>query len=106
MKVIQLPDVLHEYLVRVVQDHAAGGIHPEEGIAIAKLWEAVTKTVTHVPDQEIARMAAAGAPSGQSVPEAVATNNELESRIEGAKLQYSPEERKKIYGDNAPEQER
>ena len=61
MKVIQLPDVLHEYLVHVIEKHAASGIHPEEGVAVARLWEAVTKLSTHIPDTEIAKMAAAGA---------------------------------------------
>jgi hypothetical protein len=71
MKIIQLPDVLHDYLVHVLEKHAASGIHPEEGLAISKLWEAATKNVTHVPDAEIAKMAAAGVASGQSTPPAV-----------------------------------
>ena len=66
MKVIQLPDVLHEYLVHVVENHAGKGIHPEEGIAIARLYEAVTKNVTHIDDAEVRKMAAAAAPQGQS----------------------------------------
>jgi hypothetical protein len=70
MKVIQLPDVLHDYLVHVIEKHAGSGIHPEEGIAVARLWEAVTKNVTHIPDAEIAKMAAAGAaPVEPSAPE-------------------------------------
>ena len=66
MKVIQLPDVLHEYLVHVIEKHASSGIHPEEGIAVARLWEAVTKTVTHIDDVEVRKMAAAASPTGQS----------------------------------------
>jgi hypothetical protein len=53
--------VLHEYLTHVIEKHAGSGIHPEEGIAVARLWEAVTKNATHIPDAEIAKMAAAGA---------------------------------------------
>lgn len=90
MKIIQLPDVLHDYLVHVLEKHAASGIHPEEGLAISKLWEAATKNATHIPDTEIAKMAAAGAAAGQSVPEPVATRVQSEA----------------IYGDNVPEQER
>lgn len=66
MKVIQLPDVLHEYLVHVIEKHAASGIHPEEGMAVAKLWEATVKNATHIDDAAIAKAAAAGTPAGQS----------------------------------------
>jgi hypothetical protein len=66
MKVLQLPDVLHEYLVHVLEKHAASGIHPEEGMAIAKLWEATVKNVTHIDDTAIAKAAVAGSPAGQS----------------------------------------
>jgi len=66
MKVIQLPDVLHDYLVHVIEKHAGSGIHPEEGVAVARLWEAVTKNVTHIEDAEVRRMAASAAPQGQS----------------------------------------
>jgi hypothetical protein len=72
MKVIQLPDVLHEYLVHVIEKHAGSGIHPEEGIAIANLWSAVTKNVTHIADEEIKKMAAAASPQGQSTPQTAA----------------------------------
>lgn len=82
MKIIQLPDVLHEYLVHVIEKHAAGGIHPDEGLAVSKLWEAVTKSATHIPDEQIAKMAAAGAITGQSVPGPIATHQELSRRIE------------------------
>jgi hypothetical protein len=83
MKILQLPDVLHEYLVHVLEKHAASGIHPEEGLAVSKLWEAATKNVTHIPDTEIARMAAAGAASGQSVPEPVAAQAFEEQILDG-----------------------
>jgi hypothetical protein len=74
MKIIQLPDVLHDYLVHVVERHAQQGIHPEEGTAIAQLWEYVTKNVQHLDDQELRKMAAAGTPTGQStVPPAEPT---------------------------------
>jgi hypothetical protein len=72
MKVYQLPDVLHEYLVHVIEKHAASGIHPEEGVAIARLWEAVTKQVTHIDDAQVKAMAAAGA--SPSDPEQEETN--------------------------------
>jgi hypothetical protein len=66
MKVLQLPDVLHEYLVHVLEKHAGSGIHPEEGMAVAKLWEAVTKNVTHIDDAEVRKMATTASPEGQS----------------------------------------
>lgn len=62
MKVIQLPDVLHDYLVHVIEKHAGSGIHPEEGVAVARLWEAVTKNATHIDDADVRKMAMAGAP--------------------------------------------
>jgi hypothetical protein len=65
MKICQLPDVLHEYLVHILEKHAASGIHPEEGMAVAKLWEAVTKNVTHIDDVEVRKMAAAGTPPAE-----------------------------------------
>jgi hypothetical protein len=68
MKILQLPDVLHEYLVHVVEKHAQQGIHPEEGVAIAHLWEAVTKQVQTIDDKELMKMAVAGTPGGQSTP--------------------------------------
>jgi len=68
MKVIQLPDVLHDYLVHVVEKHAGSGIHPEEGVAIARLWEAITKHVSHIDDAEVRKMAASGTPQGQTIP--------------------------------------
>jgi hypothetical protein len=63
MKVIQLQDSLYDYLVHLIE---SAGVHPREGIAIYHLWEAVTKNVTHIDDAEVRRMAAAGAPQGQS----------------------------------------
>ena len=68
MKILQLPDVLHEYLVHVVEKHAQQGIHPEEGVAIAHLWEAVTKHVQSIDDKELMKMAVAGTPGGQTTP--------------------------------------
>jgi hypothetical protein len=68
MKILQLPDVLHEYLVHVVEKHAQQGIHPEEGVAIAHLWEAVTKHVQHIDEKEMMKMAVAGTPDGQTRP--------------------------------------
>jgi hypothetical protein len=75
MRVIQLPDVLYDYLVHVVEKHAESGIHPEEGFALSKLWEAVTKNATHIDDAEVRKMAVAGGgpltetPAGDSAPE-------------------------------------
>jgi hypothetical protein len=63
MKVIQLPDVLHEYLVHVLLTYHA---HPTEGVGIANLWDACTKNATHIDDAEVRKMAAAGAPPGDS----------------------------------------
>lgn len=62
MKVVQLPDVLYEYLIHVIERYASQGIHPEEGLAVAKLWEAVTKNATHIDDAQVKAMAAAGTP--------------------------------------------
>jgi hypothetical protein len=62
MKVFQMPDVLYDYLVHIVEKHGASGIHPEEGFALSKVWEAVTKNVTHIDDAEVRKMADAGAP--------------------------------------------
>lgn len=85
MKILQLPDVLHEYLVHVVEKHAQQGIHPEEGVAIAHLWEAITKKVQHIDDKELMKMAAAGTPDGQSIPSSGADSehSEIISEITG-----------------------
>ena len=68
MKVIQLPDVLHDYLVHVIEKHAGSGIHPEEGVAVARLWEFVTKNATHIDDAEVRKMAAAAPGAGVIIP--------------------------------------
>jgi hypothetical protein len=66
MKVIQLPDVVHDYLVHVLEQYAGRGIHPEEGLALSSLWELCVKKVQSIDDAAIQKMAAAAAPSGQS----------------------------------------
>jgi len=66
MKVIQLPDVLYDYLVHVIEKYAGSGIHPEEGMAVAKLWEIVTKNAAHIDDAEVRKMAASASPQEQS----------------------------------------
>lgn len=76
MKVIQLPDVLHDYLLHVIEKHAGSGIHPEEGVAVSKLWEAAQKA-THIDDAEVRKMAAAASPQGQSIPRAPQTEPDL-----------------------------
>lgn len=58
MKVIQLPDVLYEYLVRTIEAHGARGIHPEEGLALNRLWDAVVNRVTTIPDADLQKAAA------------------------------------------------
>ncbi len=68
MKIIQLPDVLHEYLVHLIEAHAAQGIHPEEGLALYQLWDSAVVRVTTIPDAEMQKMAAAGSLDGQSPP--------------------------------------
>jgi hypothetical protein len=65
MKVVTLPDVLHEYLVHVLLTYHA---HPEEGVAMANLWEACAKKVTHIDDKHVQETAKAGTPAGQSSP--------------------------------------
>jgi hypothetical protein len=69
MKVIQLPDVLHEYLLHVIEKHAGSGIHPEEGTALAHLWDAVSKHAQHFDDAQIKAMATAGTPPIEPSPE-------------------------------------
>src|SRR5208337_3092368 len=55
MKILQLQDDLYAYLVHVVQTHAGGGIDPEEGLAVYKLWEAVTKNATTIDPEALAK---------------------------------------------------
>jgi hypothetical protein len=62
MKILNLPDVLHEYLIHLLETHAARGIHPEEGMAIARLWDCVNNRATTIPDAEIEKMVKAGTP--------------------------------------------
>ena len=83
MKVIQLPDVLHEYLVHVIEKHAGQGIHPEEGVAVARLYEAVTKLATHIDDSDVKKMAAAASPQGQSPIPVPETEPEVDARPVG-----------------------
>lgn len=66
MKVIQLPDVLHEYLLGLIETHAGRGIHPEEGLAVNRLWDAVKNHATHIDEDAIQKMAEAATPGGQS----------------------------------------
>lgn len=73
MRVIQLPDVLHEYLVHVLEKHAASGIHPEEALAVSKLWEAITKQATHISDDQIAKMVSAGATGAERTAQTLET---------------------------------
>jgi imidazolonepropionase-like amidohydrolase len=78
MKVLQLPDVLHEYLVHVLLTYHA---HPEEGVGMANLWDAVTKHVTHIDDAEVRKMAAAGAPPTED-PEPESNPNSASSVVD------------------------
>lgn len=66
MKVIQLPDVLYTYLLELIEMHAGRGIHPEEGMAVNRLWDAVKNRATHIDEGDIQKMAAAASPAGQS----------------------------------------
>jgi hypothetical protein len=66
MRVIQLPDVLFEYLVHVIEKHSSSGIHPEEGLAVFQLWDNLKNKSTHIDDAALEKMAAAGSPVGQS----------------------------------------
>lgn len=52
MKILQMPDPLHEYLLRVVESYSKSGIHPEEGFALYKLWEIVTNP-QHISEEQI-----------------------------------------------------
>jgi hypothetical protein len=63
MKIIQIPDVLHQYLIHVLETHASRGIHPDEGLAVNRLWEAVTVHVTTISDAEIEKAAKPEPPS-------------------------------------------
>jgi len=58
MKILQLRDDLHEYLVYVIRSHPTP---PEECLAMHHLWEHVTKKATYVDDAAMAKMAQAGA---------------------------------------------
>ena len=60
MRVIQLPDVLFEYLVHVIEKHSSSGIHPEEGLAVFQLWDILKNRSTHIDDAAIEKMTAAG----------------------------------------------
>jgi hypothetical protein len=91
MKVIQLPDVLYDYLVHVVQKHAGSGIHPEEGHAVAHLWEAVTKNVTHLDDAQVKAMADAATPQAQSpVAETDTSDLNVQDRAYGTTVSAGP----------------
>jgi hypothetical protein len=52
----------------MIEDHGSRGIHPQEGLALNRLWDAAVNRVTTIPDAEIEKMAKAGTPEGQSVP--------------------------------------
>jgi hypothetical protein len=67
MKIISLPDVLHQYLLQLIETHAARGIHPEEGMAVNRLWEAVSLRVTTIPDAEVEKAAAVIPPAESKV---------------------------------------
>src|SRR5258708_7901752 len=62
MKIVQLPDVLHNYLIHLIETPPARGIHPEEGLALNRLWEAAKNRVVTIPDTELEKMTEAGAP--------------------------------------------
>lgn len=62
MKILQLPDELHEYLLHVVQTYSGSGIHPKEGLALFQLWDHVSKNVTTVDESKLQRPVAAPEP--------------------------------------------
>lgn len=66
MKIIQLVDPLYDYLVHMIEEHGSRGIHPQEGLALNRLWDAAVNRATTIPDADIEKMAKAGTPEGQS----------------------------------------
>ena len=56
MKIIQLVDPVYDYLLHVIEAHGARGIHPDEGMAINRLWDAVKNHATNLSDAEIQKM--------------------------------------------------
>jgi hypothetical protein len=76
MRVVTLTDDFYEYLVHVLEQYAGRGIRPEEGHAIAGLWESVAKA-QHIDDEAIAKLAHAASPAGQSpVPDTELTGQQ------------------------------
>jgi hypothetical protein len=72
MKIIQLPDVLHDYLIRTIEAHGARGIHPEEGLALNRLWDAIVNRVTTIPDAEIKKASAEAVAASSNGPDPLA----------------------------------
>jgi hypothetical protein len=71
MKIIQLPDELHEYLLHVLKRHAGSGIDPTEGLAVFHLFDAV-KNAVHLDPNAIKQAQAAVADdrlSGGQMPD-------------------------------------
>jgi hypothetical protein len=54
MQIVQLTDELHQYLLHVITEYSARGIHPNEGVGISKLWEYANKA-THVDESKLER---------------------------------------------------
>jgi hypothetical protein len=59
MKILQLTDDLHDYLVHVLKNYSASGINPQEGLAIYHLWNAVTKDVQHIDPAKLTQIQSA-----------------------------------------------
>lgn len=70
MKIIQLPETLHEYLMHLIESHAARGVHPKEGLALYHLYDEVTNHAQSIPDEEIQR--ATNESIKQGIPECLA----------------------------------
>jgi hypothetical protein len=70
MKIIQLTDELHEYLLHVLKRHSGMGVDPTEGMAVFQLWDSVTKAVHIDPNQlKKAQAAVADDKAGQTPTE-------------------------------------
>lgn len=82
MRVIQLPDLLYDYLLEVVELHTRRGIHPEEGLAAHQLWGAIKNHAVHIDEEAVQKAVLAASPEGQSPVRQFDPRNPLNSPIE------------------------
>ncbi len=91
MRVITLTDDFYDYLTHVLEQYAGRGIRPEEGHAIAGLWEA-TARAQHIDDKTIEKLVHAASPAGQSpVPDQTPAAPDCPVCEEAARFAEAPE---------------